>query len=177
MTSCPLSPHRPCVLSQVKEASPVRLGLPPAAERGRGLQLWRRGVRGHPQGGPGRTPDRERGGAALSPAPLTSVCPYVGLETVIIFVLLATDSTLIGSWTTEKEGTGQSVPNMCNHEVPGPAVMSPSSMNSVTRGQGSSNGLSSPRQAKGQQGPAETALSRRLGGQGLVHKFLPQLSK
>lgn len=36
--------------------------------------------------------------------PLTSVCPDVGLETVVIFVLLATDSALIGPWKPGKKG-------------------------------------------------------------------------
>lgn len=34
------TPQRPCVLSQVKEASSLRLGLYPTADRGRGLELW-----------------------------------------------------------------------------------------------------------------------------------------
>lgn len=132
------NPQRPYVLSQVKGASSLHLGLYPTADRGRGLDLW--------WGGPGDIykPGREWGGAALGSAsgtPLTSVRPDVGLETVVILVFLATDSTLIGSWKTGKEGTGQSVPNVCNYEVPGPTVMAPSIRNSTIRGQGSSSGL------------------------------------
>ena len=64
-----------------------------------------------------------RGPSALPRyTPLTSVCPDVGLETVVIFVLLATDSTLIGPWKTGKEETGQPASNAYNQEAPGPSV-------------------------------------------------------
>lgn len=67
--------------------------------------------------------DGEVGVPQLCPGtPLTSVCPDVGLETVVIFVLLATDSTLIGPWKTGKEETGQPASNAHNQEAPGPSV-------------------------------------------------------
>ena len=100
-------------LPQVKEASPVPLRFPLL------LQKELRGLWGHPQGA-----QVEKHTSQLCPGdlPLTSVRPYVGLETVVILVLLATDSTLIGPWKTGKEGTGQLASQVCNHEAPGPTM-------------------------------------------------------
>ena len=113
--SSPPHPH-PRVLPQVKEASPLRLGSHFHCRKCSEVTL--EGSRWEQQAG-----DGEVGVPRLCPRhthPPTSVCADVGLETVVIFVLLATDSTLVGPWKTGKEDTGQPASNAYNHEAPGP---------------------------------------------------------
>ena len=97
MHSAPLHPH-PRVLPQVKEAAPLCLWSHFHCKKCSEVILegsaWKKK----------QAADGEVGVPQLCPGtPLTSVCPDVGLETVVIFVLLATDSTLIGPWKTGKE--------------------------------------------------------------------------
>lgn len=57
-------------------------------------------VEGGCPSGPTGIPSR----AQDSQMPLTSVCPHVRLEAVVVLVLLATDPAFIGPWKTVGEG-------------------------------------------------------------------------
>lgn len=142
MSCCPPPPP------QVKEAPSLLLGSPfYCRKRERSLGLT--GPLVTQEGSRWKT--RQRTGSPLTlprGTPLTSVCAYVGLETVVILVLLATDSTLIGPWKQARKGL------LSQH--PKEAAMRPQCLRGCLRGllallkgQGSSIGRIVPSKQRG----------------------------
>lgn len=172
-------PPRPLHSPKLRRLLLSSPGAPPTGERGRRLEkTGALRASGASHEGPSGKTGKEWGdrplGSACGP-PLTSVCPYVGLETVVILVFLAADSTLIGPWNKGEEGTRQ-------------PALTPATTRPRTRGEASRHrqlcikGAGLVQRAaltlggKVAQGPGEMAQSWKPGGLGLV-PGLPQLAE